>query len=199
MNLLLKKFALTTTLICLASNGFNSAVQAQRKSGGASLGELGCQKFAGTRDIGNGFNGGGYRPVNKDTIIGGEFLKAFAFLGNDDFGMNYFGIYKFDYGPEKVACRLAPVNGSSEFRSLILQFGLSDASNLLDGSVAVRLRVLLNGEPYGEKLITKGDLIRWSIPLVGKRNITLEGECVRPKSGERACPNIVFTQDLLTR
>ena len=196
---LLSKVFLATVALSLSSVFSNDSLQAQRKSGGASLAELGCQKFAGTRDIGHGFNEGGYRPVNKDTIIGGELLGAFAFLGNDNFGANYFGIYKFDYGAEKVACRLAPVNGSSEFRSLVLQFGLSDASNLLDGSVAVRLRVLLNGEPYGEKLITKGDLIRWSIPLLGKRNITLEGECVRPKSGERACPNIVFTQDLLTR
>lgn len=197
MKLLLKNIALTTTLICLASTGFNGAVQAQRKSGGASLAELGCQKFAGTKDIHRSFNTGGYTPVNEDVVIGGEPLRAFAFLGNIDVFQP--GIYRLDPGPEKVACRLAPVSGFSEFRNLILQFGLSDRSDLLDGSVAVRLRLFLNKEYYGEKLITRGDLIRWAIPLSGKRSITLEGACVRSKVDEKACPNIWFTQDLLTR
>ncbi len=200
MKILLKKIVVATVVVCLSSVFFNDSLQAQRKSGGASLAELGCQKFAGTRDIGHGFNEGGYRAVNQDVVIGGELLRAFAFLGNwNPSGFGYFGIYKFDYGPEKVACRLAPINGSSEFRSLILQFGLPDSSSLLDGSVAVRFRVSLDGELYGEKLINKEDLIRWSIPLSGKRSITLEGICVRPKVGEKACPNIWFTQDLLTR
>lgn len=200
MKLFLNKVLLATVAVSLSSVFFNDSLQAQRKSGGASLAEIGCQKFAGTRDIGSGFNTGGYRAVNQDVVIGGEPLRAFAFLGNlDPLGMNYFGIYKFDYGPEKVACRLAPVNGSSEFRSLILQFGLPDTSKLLDSSVAVRLTASLDGEVYGEKLITSGVLTRWSIPVSGKRSITLEAECVRLKVGEQACPNIWFTQDLLTR
>jgi hypothetical protein len=199
MKLLFNKVFLATIAVCLSSVFFNDSLQAQRRASGASLAELGCRKFAGTRDIESGFNIGGYRSANQDVVIGGELLRGFAFLGNWDSGMNYFGIYKFDYGPEKVACRLAPVNGSSEFRSLILQFGLSDSSNLSDGSVALRLKVLLDGEYYGEKLITRGELIRWSIPVSSKRSITLEAACVRPKIGEKACPNIWFTQDLLTR
>ena len=197
MNLLLKKLALTTTLICLASAGFNGAAQAQRKSGGASLAELGCQGFAGKTDIHRDFSGG-YKGVNQDIVIGGQLLRSFGVLGNiERYGWQ--GIFREDPGPEKVACRLAPVNGSSEFRSLILQFGLSDSSTLSDGSVALRLKVLLDGEPYGEKLITRGDLIRWSIPVSGKRSVTLEGHCIRSKAYEQTCPNIWFTQDLLTR
>jgi hypothetical protein len=197
MNLLLKKFALLSTAIFLASTVFNDNVQAQRKSGGASLAELGCQRFAGLTDVNRDFSGG-YTAVNQDVVIGGQLLRSFAVLGNiKQYGWQ--GIFREDPGPEKVACRLAPVNGSSEFRSLILQFGLSDSSRLSDGSVALRLKVSLDGEYYGEKLITRGDLIRWAIPVSGIRSVTLEGHCIRPKVYEQTCPNIWFTQDLLTR
>jgi len=197
MKLLLKKFVLLSTAIFLTSTVFSGDVQAQRKSGSASLAELGCQKFGGRTDYGYGFSIGGYIPTNQDVIIGSEVLRAFAYLGNND-GVGYSGIYPSD-GSEKVACRLAPVNSSSDFRSLILQFGLNEGSRLIDGSVSVRLRVILDGEYYGEKLITRGDLIRWSIPVSGKRSIALEGSCIHRKIGEDACPNIVFVQDLLTR
>ncbi|MFO0049981.1 MAG: hypothetical protein ACK54E_16175 [Pseudanabaena sp.] len=197
---LLNKVFLATLVVCLSSAFSNDSLQAQRKSGGASLAELSCQKFGGTRDFTGRFSQGGYKASNVDVVIGGELLRTFAFLGNNNSAQNYWGIYRnSDLGPERVACRLAPVNGSSEFRTLVLQFGLSDGSDLLDGSVAVRLRLVLDGEYYGEKLITKGDLIRWAIPVTGKRSVALEGACIRPKNGRDNCPNIWFTQDLLTR
>jgi hypothetical protein len=184
-------FALVTPVILLMASTVSQA-QAQRPVGVASLGEMGCQTTGGIGGYDEGYN-----VVSTDTTIGRQIYRAVAFLGNSNFGQNYFGIYR--NRPTQVVCGLAPATASSQFRSLTLSFGLSQTSDLLDGSVLVRLSVYKDGNFYGEQTIGGGEVVRWPIDVQGTRSLALETECVRAKQGEDACPNIWFIEDVLRR
>ncbi|MBD1930698.1 MULTISPECIES: hypothetical protein [Cyanophyceae] len=166
----------------------DAQAQNRRSSGVASLGEMGCRRIGGM---------GGYNPVNEDVSIGREIFRAVAYLGNSDFGQNAWGIYKDR--PTEVACRLAAVNARPQFKTLTLSFGFSQTSDLLDGSVIVRLSVYKDGNFYGEQTISKGDKIRWPIDVTNTRTLALETQCVRAKQGRNSCPNIWLIEDILRK
>jgi hypothetical protein len=166
-----------------------SVAEAQRRTSGvASLGEMGCQKLGGS--------GRGYNVVNRDVPIGREILRSVAYMGGSG------TLFDSDQGlsknePSGVACRLAPVNSSPQFKNLTLTFGLAQNDYLMEGSVVVRLSIYRDSNFYAQKTISRGDLVRLPVDVRGIRSVTLEAECVR--SNSYGCPNVWFVEDTLRR
>lgn len=170
----------------LISTATDAQAQNRRSSGVASLGEMGCQRIAGD---------GGYSTINQDIPIGREIFRAIAYLGYNSFGTGGISIKN----PTKVVCRLAAVNAAPQFKTLTLAFGLRENSDLIDGSVIVRLSLYKDGNFYGEKTISKGDKLRWPIDVTNTRSLALETECVKARQNYNDCPNIWFFEDILRK
>jgi hypothetical protein len=172
----------------LISTASDAQAQNRKKSGVASLGEMGCMTVQGA---------GGYTPINEDIPVELEIFRAFAFLGNRNFRD---GSREIDSDkPLQVACRLAAVNAAPQFKTLNLSFGFSQTNERLDGSVIVRLAIYKDGNFYGEKTITSGDKLTWPIDIKNTRSLALEAQCVRHKQNNSSCPSIYFFEDTLRK
>lgn len=166
-----------------------ASAQSPSAFGSASLGEMGCQRVSDDRWH-------RYRVSNQDIPIGFEIFQStasFGISGNR-------GIKKSE--PAAVACRIAPAGESSPFQSLNLSFGLDpNKSYLIDGSVLVRLNVLVDGKFIGRQTVSRGSIARLAVDVSGARSVALVAECVRAKrtSSGDLCPSLAFLEDTLTR
>ena len=181
-------FFLATAL--LISTASDAQAQNRKKSGVASLGEMGCITVQGV---------GGYSSINQDVPVGLEIFRAFAVLGKATSALLDPVVGIPSDKPLQVSCRLAAVNAAPQFKTLNLSFGFSQKSDLLDGSVIVRLAIYKDGNFYGEQTITSGDKLTWPIDIKNTRSLALEAQCVRRKQNADSCPNIWFFEDTLRK
>jgi hypothetical protein len=182
-----------TIIGLLAVTGFavaassSSLAAKSRPSGIASLSEMGCQKTSGN---------GGYKSAVKDLTVGREIFRTAAFIGEAETGMRP-GISSRE--PTAIVCRLAPVKGSPQFKTLNLTVGFDQGDRRLNGSVVVRLSIYKDGNFYKEETINRGELVRLPVDIDGVRSLALEAECVRANDRYGSCPNLWVLEDILRK
>ncbi|MBW4639290.1 MAG: protein kinase [Gloeocapsa sp. UFS-A4-WI-NPMV-4B04] len=126
----------------------------------------------------------------EDVTIGQEVVTPVAFLRGSS---NYI----LSDTPAGVACLLASPDSASQFRKLMLAFGLNNTNRYTgttDNGATVGLTVYLDKKKLGSKKIIRGEPQSWEIDVTNVQNIALEAECIKPKQYNNSCPSVVFTQ-----
>ena len=126
----------------------------------------------------------------EDVTIGQEVVTPVAVLrGSSNYILND--------TPAGVACLVASPDSTSQFRKLMLAFGLNNTNpytGTTDDGATVSLTAYLNRKKLGSKKIIRGEPQLWEIDVTNVQNIALEAECIKTKKYDRRCPSVVFTQ-----
>lgn len=126
----------------------------------------------------------------EDVTIGQEVVTPVAILrGSSNYILND--------TPAGVACLLASPDSTSQFRKLMLTFGINNTNpytGTINNGATVGLAVYVDKKKLGSKKIIRGEPQSWEIDVTNVQNIALEAECIKPKQYNNSCPSVVFTQ-----